>query len=450
MEGDAVNPNLPPEILTEIFRLAKPKREPTHLVPLEVIFSHVCAEWRETILADSRVWSAINIHSPRTIARADAYLSRTADALPVHVRIELYDYDRKTKASRAKREFVRALVAFLKACIHRCKTLLVFTYHEITAHDIVTGLETISAPILGRFRVNCLPPDPDGSPIHMATTEVLKGGAPKLTFLELEGIPVHPALGSLITLHLHNLKPSWFDYDVFKNLCAQLTSLRNLSLHAQSYITAWPMDLNAPTIMHKSLQSLKIMEIHPGLLVRVLLSLDAPRLSSVWLSADTTSFHHLFDSPQFAGGASKFAHVRYLTLEAYNMRSLNKFANVFPGATHIFLPEALLFHIQFFEEAFSASPPVWPKLQTLALTAKSDRRYAKLKEVLCKIVNARAALKVPLARFLADWDLVTFLRKQQSDMLAESLEVAEMDGSDYAEPWWVMLHENHPDSIGLS
>ncbi|EFI28129.1 hypothetical protein CC1G_14156 [Coprinopsis cinerea okayama7 len=448
--GKVSNIPLPPEILSEIFHLAKAKRRPYHLVPLEVIFSHVCSDWRNTLLADSQVWTNITIHSPKTLPRALAYLSRTAPTSVVYVRVELYDWDRKTRDRQERNTFLESLNAFLESCIERCKTLLIFTYRESTSSAIVKSLSASAAPELERLRINNLPPDVDSNPRDLEHPDVLTGGAPSLQFLEIEGIHSFPPLGSLVTLHLHNLKPDWFTYDVFKDISTKSVNLQNLSLEAQTFVTAWPNDTARPSITLKSLRSLRITEHFPGLLVKLLLTINAPRLQSLWLVAETTSFDFLFDSPQFLASQSKFANLKYLTLDSYNMHSLHKFGLVFPNITHFFIPEAPLFHLKHLAAAFSSDPPLWPKLETLAMTAKSDRRQMNLKEALCKIVSARAEMRVGLKRFLSHGDTVEFLKKQESDLLNEHLDIEELCTENFREPWWLMMHESHPDSIGLS
>jgi len=438
---------LPPEILSEIFRHAKPKREAPHILPLEVVLSHVSTDWRSTITADSRVWTTINIYSPKSIPRAEAYLARSGVTPMLNVRIEIYDYDRQRSAVTAG--FPEQITTFLQSCIGRCKTLLIFTYREKTAKRIADGLVSSEAPHLERMRINCPPQNSVFQLPDETQSNFLTGGAPTLRFLEIEGIHTLPPLGHVETLHLHNVKQDWFTYDSFKELCKNLHNLKNLSLETQSYIPTWPNDTAGSSLTLKTLQSLRIAEIHPGLLVKFLLTINTPRLESLLLVADTTAFEPLFDSPQFAPGHSKFSKVKYLTLDAYNMRSLSKFGQVFPNLTHFFIPEAVLTGLKFFTEAFTADPPLWPKLDTLALTAKSDRRLATLKEALCNIVLKRGEMKIGLKTFLADGDVIEYLQ-HASDMLNENLELAAMTTDNFKEPWWLMSHESHPDSIGLS
>ncbi|TFK23159.1 hypothetical protein FA15DRAFT_476076 [Coprinopsis marcescibilis] len=443
-------PYLPAELLSEIFRLAKPKREPSHAIPLQVVLSHVSSDWRNAVLSDSRLWSAINIYSPKSFGRAEAFLSRTGVATPLHVRIEAYRFDRFTKDPTKRAEFVVATRAFLKSSIHRCKTLLILTYDSGLADQILQGLTESEAPTLQRLRIKNVEHNALPVQTFASGAQILTAGAPALTFLETEGLHLLPPIASLVTLHLHNIDPVWFSYDTFSDIVNRAPKLENLSLECHDYISNWPMHFAGSALTLKNLRALRIIEQGSGLIVRYLLSINAPRLESLWISTGNTAFDHLFSSPQFLDSQHKYGALKYLTLETFNMKTTSKFAHVFPNVVHLYLADAPLFHVKHLEQAFTADPPIWPKLQTLAVSSKSDRREMQFKEALCNIVTRRAEKRLPLKRCLADGNLAAFLKNQASDLLNENITVAEMDALTHREPWWVMMHEDTMDSLGFS
>lgn len=457
--------HLPPEILSEIFRQAQPWRQPSHLLPLEVVLSHVSLEWRNAILSDSSIWTTINIYSPKSIDRANAYLARSGTTAPLHLRVEVYDYDRLFMNMPPKRDFIDSVKSFVASCIGRCKTLLIFTYRERTCRKLALSLQNLAAPMLERLRLNTNPREDDvdfddeaEEDEIEAADSLLTSDAPLLRFLEVECLHIQLPLGNIVTLHLHELKRLTFTAENFQNLVKSAPRLQNLSLHFPLYGLShtWTgLDLSpAPIVTLKALKSLKIQEDNPGIIAYILLAFNTPKLESLWLAPanSDTNLDYLFDSPQFTVPNHKFSGVKYLTLDNCSMRKPEKWNQAFPNVQHFFLHKTPGRYASdhWFGDAFCANPPLWPKLQTLAYDTKSARPTVKHQEQLTRIVSSRLEMRVGLKAFLSDADFVAFFRKQGSDFLGENVVLEVIDTQNYREPWWLMMHERHPDSIGLS
>ncbi|KAH6913925.1 hypothetical protein BKA70DRAFT_648416 [Coprinopsis sp. MPI-PUGE-AT-0042] len=415
--------HLPLEILSEIFRMARPRRQPSHLLPFEVVLSHVSLEWRNAIISDSTIWSTINIYSPKSIARAKAYLVRSGSTAPLYLRVEVYDYDHLVGNTPHKRDFIESVKTFVASCMERCKTLLIFTYRESTCCALALGLKHLAAPRLERLRINTIPweeetdlddedEDEDDVPDSLFTSTT-----PPLRFLEIEGLQMYPPLGNIVTLHLHEIKRQSFTVAKFQNLVKAAPRLQNLSLHFTfwGFPQSWSgLDLSgSPIVTLKALKALRVQQERPGTLTSLLLAINAPKLESLWLSPSNsdTNFDYLFDSPQFSGSNHKFSGVKYLTLDESSLRIPGKWNKVFPNVEHFYLHIAPVRYASdhWFGDAFSSNPPLWPKLQTLAYDTKSARPTVKHQEQLTRIVSSRLEMRVGLKMFLSDADFLISL-----------------------------------------
>ncbi|EDR09099.1 uncharacterized protein LACBIDRAFT_296376 [Laccaria bicolor S238N-H82] len=438
---------LPPEILAAIFVYARPTRRLRRKLAFEVTLSHVCMQWRGVALTTPALWTTIDISSTKSLSWAPVYLQRSGDGLPLDIRVDIYAEDRLVRHSASKNTaIVQAVRDLIGLYIGRCRSLLVFTFHEETASLILSRLHNVAAPLLERLRINAGCVSQPFADTTAAASCILSGGAPRLRFLETETMHCFP-LANLETLHLHRLHNAEpIEYEQLTQIFAALPALSNLSIRGPIHSSQWPLHLTAPTFLMSSLRSLMISEDGP-FAVKFLLSVSAPSLQSLWLdcSIDNTT---LFEAPQMLAG-NKFPVLKYLTLESYSMYTTNSFAGIFPTITHLHLSYAALFHVKHFEGAMVAEPTIWGQLATLIVTARKTDHARKFFGSLCRILPDRRRAEAPLQSLLLDGDLLRFLLAQKSDLLHEHVTMEELHKDNYSEFWWVNRHEDTVDRIGV-
>ena len=445
--ADSFIASLPPEILAAIFVCARPTRRLRRKIAFEVTLSHVCMQWRGVALTTPALWTTIDISSTSSLSWVPVYLQRSGDGIPLDIRVDIYAEDRFVRHNTPKSTaIVQAVTDLIGLHIGRCRSLLVFTFHEETASLILSRLHNVAAPLLERLRINAgCATRPFADPTAAADC-ILSGGAPRLRFLETETMQCFP-LANLVTLHLHRLQDAEpIQYEQLTQLLTALPELSNLSIRGPIHSSQWPLHLTAPTFHMPSLRSLMLSEDGP-FAVKFLLSVSAPSLQSLWLdcSIDNTT---LFEAPQMLTG-NKFPVLKYLTLESYFMYTTSSFAGIFPTITHLHLSYAALFHVKHFESALVAEPIIWGQLGTLIVTARKTDHARRFFGALCRILPDRRRAEAPLQSLLLDGDLLRFLLAQKSDLLHEHLTMGELRKDNYSEFWWVHRHEDTVDRIGV-
>ena len=438
---------LPPEILAAIFVCARPTRRLRRKIAFEVTLSHVCMQWRGIALTTPALWTTIDISSTISLSWVPVYLQRSGDGIPLDIRVDIYTEDRFVRRRASKNTaIVQAITDLISLHIGRCRSLLVFTFHEETACLILTRLRNVAAPLLERLRINAGRVSQPLADPTAATDYTLSGGAPRLRFLETETMKCFP-LANLATLHLHSLQHAEpMEYEQLTQIFAALPLLSNLSIRGSMHSSQWPVHLIAPTFHMSSLRSLMIAE--DWLIVaQFLVSVSAPLLQSLWLDC---SFYSpiFFEAPQMLTG-SKFPVLKCLTLESYNMYSIDSFAGIFPTITHLHLCYTVLFHVRYFERALVAVPTMWGQLATLIVTTRTIDHARKFFETLCRILPDRRRAEAPFRSLLLDGDLLRFLLAQKSDLLHEHLTIEELRKDNYSEFWWLNRHEDTVDRIGV-
>lgn len=439
---------LPPEVYSQIVHLLQPTRPPRHTLPVEVTLSHVSTGWRSLAFSDSKSWELVEVFSPRTLPRAAAYASRAAGAA-IYLRVDIYDYESRHASDHGA--FVASLADLLQSSAPRCKSILIFTYHEQTAQQLLSVLTDVNVPLLQSLRVNIDDTArEEGEEGHkVVPLAVFSGGAPALKFVELE-TPSFPPFHQLVTLHLHAVTCDWFSFKHFSRIAKEVPNLENLSLSPKDYITRrdqWPVHLENPEITMPSLQSLRILEDHPGLALRVLLSVDTPNLQSLYLKSSSDEFGKLFGAPQIQrSNGLRWPKLQYLTLEYFNMQDTAGLARTFTTVSHLRLSYILTWFFARFATAVG-TPGIWPNLHTLVVEVTRNTYAEKLKEALSKIASDRRAQGLPIPRVLGDADIVQILKR--SDLLNEVVGVEELSTGTWEEHWWLTSHKKTMDQIGL-
>lgn len=445
--ADSFIASLPPEILAAIFVCARPTRRLRRKIAFEVTLSHVCMQWRGVALTTPALWTTIDISSTSSLSWVPIYLQRSGEGIPLDIRVDIYAEDRFVRHDASKNTaMVQVVMDLIGLHIGRCRSLLVFTFHEETASLILSRLRNVAAPLLERLRINAGRINQPFADPTAAADYILSDGAPRLRFMETETMQCFP-LANLATLHLHRLQNAEpMEYEQLTQIFAALPVLSNLSIRGPMYSSQWPLHLTAPTFFMPSLRSLMISEDGP-FAVKFLLSVSAPSLQSLWLdcSIDSTI---VFEAPQMLTG-NKFPVLKYLTLESYDMYTTNSFARIFPTITHLHLPYAALFHVRYFERALVDVPTIWEQLVTLIVSARKIDQARKFFEALCRILPDRRRAEAPLQSLLLDGDLLKFLLAQKSDLLHEHLTMEELRKDNYSEFWWASRHEDTVDRIGV-
>lgn len=444
--------NLPPELLSRIFALAKPQKRIRHITAHEVTISHVAIYWRAVAIATAHLWSNIEIYSERSLARIPFYLERSG-LIPIDIEVDLYDYEKHLgkMGSEVSPLFLDEAINPLILHIDRWRYFHLFTRNENTTRDILLRFCPYSAPLLERIGVrleNTLQP----LPLHDngESPGPFSAGAPKLTRLELQTLYACPPVQNLTELRLQRSSiSSPLDTGNLIDTLTQCPLLVTLTLENVIDAIFWP----TPATPIIELQHLKLLSLtNDGLgLSKFLLALSAPGLESLWIeSSQADHFQVFLTHPQVtAVKAPKFPELRYLTLQALSLSHLSALSRGFPTISWLHLSYCPMWNIRMLKELHS--PPFdgsgdikWPNLHTLAVrTTRDIQRNMAVSEALLGYASRRRHVGRPLRNILVDVDLLTILRRISS--LAESVELRELSEEIYWEPGW--LHRQNGDTI---
>ncbi|TFK44910.1 hypothetical protein BDQ12DRAFT_708726 [Crucibulum laeve] len=447
--------SLAPELLGAIFEEAKPHWRRSRLsTPFEIILSHVCRNWRGVVTSMPSMWTTMEFYSLQSRERVSSYLQR-AGALPLDIRLDLYSLDKDLRQGTATLPTLDSIIDLILPHIQRCRSLLLLTYYEASIYHILSHLAGVDAPVLERLRVNfCVSAVLSWSDLSMSdlgSITLFSGRAPRLTFLETEMPSIMPPLTYLTTLHLHGLhQNSPITYEYMLELATNASALQNLSIRGLTLITSWPLDFMNPSFQMKELRSLLVGDDGP-LSVKLLLSVNAPQLKSLWLECSFDSFASFFESPQI-DGRNKFPALEYLTLHDTDSYQLSAFANSFPSIKYLHLSYPHLFNVKYLESALlraSGNPeiPPWRQLHTMIIRTRNEVHSGRLFDVLFRAIPARKLTGRPILQLLLDRDLLRLAIKATTVIPEFSVAMSQLDTINYREPWWLMSHEDTPDRL---
>lgn len=438
--------SLPPELLTEIFGLARPKLRVLHKLPFEVVLSHVSSSWRGFALGTRMLWRRIDIYSLRSLDRVSHYLQRSGTQMSLDIHIDLYKEDRCISfGSQRKREIIVQLIAnAVLPHVHRARTFSLFACYEHTAIMLLSNFINSSSPDLKNLRMTFG---------HLSTTtirgpgvNVFNRGLPQLTFLETDLPNCLPplAIQNLTTLHLHTLTDSLnLSYLSFVAMITAPPCLSHLSLQGSMDLATsdWPSFSTYPGFVMNNLKSLRLQD--GGMFaLRILLLMFAPNLESLWLDYSFNNFGHLFDAP-YVTQPTRFPALKYLTIPTYGFSHHNNFSKVFPTITHLHLP-----HANFFRDDRLADFLLrqWRHLHTLVIGMIRESQSSRFHGALCHFLPYRRNAGYPIRKLLVDEDLFRMLKKERPDISGE-VEIEILSLESYREPWWIMSHERRMDDF---
>ncbi|KIM40335.1 hypothetical protein M413DRAFT_446521 [Hebeloma cylindrosporum] len=434
--------SLPPELLSAIFLLAKPNRRSPRQIPFEVVLSHVSGRWRDIAISLPELRKKIHIYSPRALKWAPSYLQRSGSYFDLD--IDIYRWERSHRRVRRTRSgqprhiaLIQALADQLNPHFHRVRNIFAICFSEATCQSILQRiLRTATAPNLQQLQIRF----DHHTSLRFTRPEgfrILEQGSPQLRFLEFEQadcLPIPSSLRNLTTLHLHHLRPELhLTYPQLVEALIAPHTLRYLSLEGDVNFATWPLHLAAPEFQLSHLQGLRLND-NGMMAVRMLLSMSAPKLESIWLDCSYDNFDFLFDAPQMVGnqGHSKYPKLRYLTLPTSNLFLMAKFAAIFPSITHLHLPYPDFFRSALLQEALADH---WTSLHTIVLTMLKENNWKKLTACFSTVLPYRRQIRHPINHLLLDRDFFEVFKKSAPELTA-LIQMEIVSASNYKEPWW--------------
>lgn len=434
-DGRAVS-SLPPELLSAIFLLANPNRHFRHQIPFEVVLSHVSGRWRDIAVSMPELWKKIHIYSPRSLKWAPSYLQRSGSYFDLDIDVYKWEKSHRRSGPHRRIALIQALADEFLPHFRRLRNMFIVCFSETTCQSILHRiLRVATAPNLQQLQIRF--------DHHISSTftqperiKILEQGLPQLKFLEFEQadcLPVSNSLRNITTLHLHHLRPQLrLTYPQLVEALTAPHTLVYLSLEGDLNFSTWPLHLVAPEFQLNHLQGLRFNE-NGMMAVRMLLSMSAPKLESIWLDCSYDNFDFLFDAPQMAGiqGHGKFPKLRYLTLPTSNLFLMVKFATVFPGITHLHLPYPDFFRPVPLQTALMNQ---WTSLHTIVLTLLKENNWNRLNACFSVVLPYRRQSRRPINHLLLDRDFFEIIRKSAPDVPQIEMEI--VSASNYKEPWW--------------
>ena len=431
--------SLPPELLAAIFEMALSKRRIQYKLPFEVVLSHVSSFWRAVAITTPALWTRIDIYSSRSECAAK-YLQRSGSML-LDIRVDIYNADKRLliRSTHKRDALIQSIVKTLFPHIHRARSLLVLSSFELTALKLLSHLYNSIAPHLRRLRMNIGHPDTIGP--RTAGFKAFGKGLPQLTFLETDLPDCVPlSLQNLTTLHLHTLTNTLnLSYQSFLAMITAPPSLRNLSIQGSLNVSLWPFHtpVNGQGFSMNNLEALRLPD-DSMFSVKILLTLSAPNLVSLWLGSSFDNYGLFFPS-----SPNKFPALKYLTIPSYDFSYNTHFPRAFPSVTHLYLPYVNVHYRgdTRFKFTFTSN---WKQLDTLATGLIRQTQTQKFHADLCHFLPLRRDAGYPIRQLLVDDDLCRMLKKGLPDA-SQYVKVDVLSLETYQEPWWIMSHERHMD-----
>jgi hypothetical protein len=430
--------SLPPELLSAIFLLATPNRRSRHQIPFEVVLSHVSGRWRDIAVSLPELWKKIHIYSPRSLKWAPSYLQRSGSYFDLDIDIYKWEKSQRTRSGPHRHvALIQALADEILPHFHRVRNMFAICFSERACQSILHRiLRAATAPNLQQLQIK-FDHHTSSRFTRPERIRILEQGSPQLKFLGFEQadcLPMPNSLRNITTLHLHHLRPEL--HLTYPQLVEALTAphaLIYLSLEGDINFSTWPLHLVAPEFQLNHLQGLRFSE-NGMMAVKMLLSILAPNLESIWLDCSYDNFDFLFDAPQMTGiqGHGKFPKLRYLTLPTSNLFLMTKFATIFPSITHLHLPYPDFFRPVPLQVALMNH---WTSLHTIVLTMLKENNWKWLNVCFSAVLPHRRQRRNPINHLLLDRDFFERIRKSAPELVPQ-IEMEIVSASNYKEAWW--------------
>ena len=280
--------DLPLEIQGEIFTHARHDNsdEEAILLPVEVILSHVCSQWRNIAINLPILWTAFKFESHRRVLapvdKLEEYLFRSKTQL-----IELYFDFFVSDFEEANKCFKLVEIAIPHACRWRRFTL--FTDSLYAPIRVMDGFRRLNTPNLEYLAIcpasNDLADIPDPDDIRPS---VLTGGTPKLSVMRINSTThFHslPPLSNITTLTIQDspeIVEYFYSVRTFRSILMAIPNLTNLSIESSYGVNPSSTFVSGlPRIVMPSLKVLRIAQ--DNCVLSILSLLDAPLLEMLLL-----------------------------------------------------------------------------------------------------------------------------------------------------------------------
>lgn len=331
---------LPPEILSIIFEIGQAldlvdledfddassedseSSSSSSQRPFEISMTHISSYFRDVAISTCKLWTTIRItHTRPIVEEITTYLSRS-DGCGLRVRMDLTGVDIPSTLTIAT-------IGMVLPQSHRCYQLAIDTFYETQANPIIAHLNDTNAPLLEHLSISV----DNAEGITVVNSGVLRGGAPKLSFVRLRGLAMSlfpPPLENVTTLHLDQTRALPIRYNTFRQMITASPFLENLSVYGDIINTPiWPV--NRPVEM-PYLRCLRICGVDGAIYSGLLLCLDAPNLESLVLkNVQERDLEQFWASPD----KLKFPCIQNLTFSGFEVSSnaYEHFFRAFPAVS---------------------------------------------------------------------------------------------------------------------
>ncbi|KAJ7132970.1 hypothetical protein C8R46DRAFT_653464 [Mycena filopes] len=256
----------------------------------QLLVSHVCQHWRQVALRISCLWTSLHFREPAHIARAEAFLTRVTTNHPLDILVDTVSVEEHIPGVTLCRDEMHAIFALitphvarwrafhLKVRANECKLI---ARHALSTCGPAPRLETLQLYHFEDFRTS--------QNLYIATYRapvvIFDNVLPALKNVSLIGVnlpwahaPYLQHLHALeLALHTDSIRPP---YDAWAAMLCRSTNLRRLLLH---YSGPRAADDHNTRICVPALEELSLTDLDPEHLVRLLRTLELPRLATLTL-----------------------------------------------------------------------------------------------------------------------------------------------------------------------
>ncbi|TFK74575.1 hypothetical protein BDN72DRAFT_833066 [Pluteus cervinus] len=439
--------HLPPEIWAQVIVLARPHKLPKHILPIEVVLSHVCSDWRSVVISSPELWANIKIFSPKSLAYLPTYLQRSG-GWPLSLFLDLYDAEkpslyRNGATALISSAFLDTLAELVVPHVSRWRRFVMFTIREANSRHFLAHVHGLAAPLLECVKVLVEMPAEREEPATQdaSSTEPLvpfSGGVPLLKRLDMESVYSWPPVSNLTFLQLQRLTEESMTFQRVVDGLKEASNLKTLLLHRAIDCLDWP--INAQPILE--LNHLEVLSIvGDGLSIsKLLLALSAPALRSLWLEstfATGDGMSQLMSSTQFANPEHKFPELRYLTLQLMNLQHVSSCARLFPTVSHLHLSFCPTWGWRYLHDIFKTTPVAkWGNLKTLIVrTSREDSRSNTVLPAVLAACRQRAEAGLKIDTLLSDQGCLEAFGSAQDILKYTNPQALSLES--YDEPLWV-------------
>ncbi|KAJ7781701.1 hypothetical protein DFH07DRAFT_1017124 [Mycena maculata] len=301
---------LPVELLSRVFVLGAAEQElgspfllrpdedtvPTASADFQLLVSHVCHQWRQVALHISCLWTSLHFREPAHIARAEAFLERTARNHPLDILMDTVSTEEHIPGVTLCREEMCAIFALITPHVARWRAF----HLKVRANECkLVARQALStcgpAPRLETLQLYHFEDYRTAQNLYIATYRtpvvIFDNALPALKNVSLIGVnlpwaaPFLQHLHALeLALHPDNIRPP---SDAWDAILRGSPRLRQLRLH---YSGPRAADEHSTRVCVPALEELSLTDLDPDHLARLLRTLELPRLTTLSLDLPEQDF----------------------------------------------------------------------------------------------------------------------------------------------------------------